>query len=356
MKEYYSPADFIKLPKYDAHTHYHTFNDLFVRMAKKTNISLLTINTNFHILPIDTQFKIAQFLHERYPQSFNFIGAFDASVFASKTFAEDTIKWIQKCITAGARGIKIWKNMGMTLKNDEGQYIMADDPVFDPVYSFLQKEKIPMLAHLGEPRNCWLPLESMTTCSDRRYFSRNPKYHMYLYPEAPTYEQHIMAQNNILERFPELIFVGAHLGSMECNLEEIAKRLERFPNYYVDISGRFEHILEQTIRNRNKVIDFFETYQNRIIFGLDYFVSPNYGRRWMDIICKCFPHIYFYLIYKFLFGIYKKHWLFFATDKVIKTGKMTDELESPTHIKGLQLKKGIIDRIFYENAVCVYGM
>ena len=39
-KEYYSPADFNKSPKYDAHLHYHTFDDVFLRKAKKVNIHL----------------------------------------------------------------------------------------------------------------------------------------------------------------------------------------------------------------------------------------------------------------------------------------------------------------------------
>ena len=123
MKEYYSPADFFKSPKYDAHIHYPAFDDLYVCKAKKANIRLLSINTNF-AFPIDKQFEISQYLYQRHPQTFNFICTFDATRFASKTFAEDTIEHIKKCVAAGARGVKMWKNIGMTLKNEAGQYIM----------------------------------------------------------------------------------------------------------------------------------------------------------------------------------------------------------------------------------------
>ena len=292
MKEYYSPRDFIKSPKYDTHTHYHTFDDLFVQKAKKANLHLLSINTDFDILPIDTQFKISQFLHQRHPQTFNFLGTFDATTFTSKTFAEDTIEQIKKFVAAGARGIKIWKNIGMTLKNGDGQYIMADDPVFAPIFAFLEKEKIPLLAHLGEPRNCWLPLEDMTTENDRWYYSKNPNFHMFLHPEMPSYEQQITARDRILERYPELLFIGAHLGSMEWSLEEVAKRLDRFPNFYIDISGRFDHILEQTHRNRNMVIDFFQTWQNRILYGSDCFVPQSYKGDRTFFLYKYFPKLF----------------------------------------------------------------
>jgi len=346
MKEYYSPADFFKTQKYDAHIHYHTFNNLFVRKANNNNIRLLTINTNFDFFPMDTQFEISQLLHKKHPQSFDFISTFDATPFTSKTFADDTVEHIKKCMAAGARGIKIWKNIGMALKNDDGQYVMADDPVFDPIFTFLQKEKIPLLAHLGEPRNCWLPLEQMTAGFGLKYYNENPNHHMYLHPEVPSYEQQIIARDRILERYPELVFVGAHLGSMEWNLEEVAKRFERHQNFYVDISGRFNYILEQTLRSRNYVIDFFETYQNRILYGSDCFVSQYNSRKWMHLFCKCFPQLYMNLLFGSFYRTVKNNWLFFATDKIIKTEKM--------YIEGLKLSKNIVDKIFYENTRCLY--
>ena len=350
MKEYYSSADFIKSPKYDAHIHYHTFDDLYVRKAKKANISLLSINTDFNYHPLDSQFEISQFFHQRYPQSFNFIGTFDASAFSSKTFAEDAVAQIKKCMAAGARGVKIWKNIGMVLKNDAGQFIMADDPVFDPIFAFLQKEKIPLLAHLGEPRKCWLPLERMSPGMGLEYFSKNPDYHMYLHPEVPSYEQQIMARDRILERYPELIFVGAHLGNMEWNLEEVAKRFDRYQNFYIDLSSRFAYIFEQTLQNRNDVIDFFKTYQNRILYGSDCFVSRYNSRKWMYLFCKYLPHVYMNLLFQKTYHEIKQHWLFLSTDQIVNIGKMF----KPKHIEGLKLSKDIIDCIFYENIRCVY--
>ena len=43
--------------------------------------------------------------------------------------------------------------------------------------------------------------------------------------------------------------------------------------------------------------------------------------------------------------------MFLATDKIIETGKINNESESPDRIKGLRLSKDIVDRIFYENAI-----
>jgi len=351
--EYYSPEDFIKAPKYDAHIHYHTFDDSFVRKAARANMHLLSINTDFDF-SIDTQFEVCQSLKKRHPQTFDFLGTFNASAFTSETFAEDTIEHIKKCRAAGARGIKIWKNVGLLVKNEAGQYLMADDPVFDPIYAFLEKEKIPLLAHLGNNHNCWLPIEQMTVSCDVRYYMKNPDHHMYLHPETPSYERQIKARDSILERYPDMIFIGAHLGSMEWNLEEVAKRMEQFPNFYIDLSGRYNHIFDYTFRHREQVIDFFEKYSNRIMYGTDWLVSKYNRREWMKLFCKLFPRVYMELLFRHMCRMFKVQWLFYATDQVINTGKFSTNPENPEHIKGLKLSKTIVDRIFYENAQSVF--
>jgi predicted TIM-barrel fold metal-dependent hydrolase len=157
-----------------------------------------------------------------------------------------------------------------------------------------------------------------------------------------------------LERYPGLIFVGAHLGSMEWSLEEVAKRLERFPNFYVDLSVKFEHIFEQTLKNRKRVVDFFETYRDRILYGSDYFVTPYNRRKWMNLLNKFFPQAYTGLIFRSSSGIIKKHWLFLATDEEADTGGISGNVQTPKRIKGLQLNRETVDRIFYENIRSVY--
>jgi len=352
-KEYYSPSDFLSAPKYDAHIHYHTFDDSFVRKASKANIALLSINTDFNV-PIDTQFEVSQSLHQRHPNLFNFLCTFDASKFNAETFAEDSIERIKLCVAAGAKGVKMWKNIGMILKNEVGKYVMADDPVFEPIFRYLENEKIPLLAHFGDTRNCWLPFEEMTACHDVQYYMNNPVYHIYNQPNAPTYEQIITARDNILERYPKLVFIGAHLGGMEWSLEQIAQRFEQFPNFYVDLSACISHIFIHTLNDRKQVIDFFEKYSDRILYGSDWYVSKYNKRAWLKYFCKFFPKLYMEMLFRYMCHKFKQHWLFLATDMTIETGKFGASPDSPTQMKGLQLSKTIVDRIFFENAHAVY--
>ena len=74
----------------------------------------------------------------------------------------------------GAKAVKIWKNVGMSEKDAGGKLIMLDDPAISPVADKIQKLGLTLIGHQGEPHNCWLPLEQMTTDNDREYFKQSP--------------------------------------------------------------------------------------------------------------------------------------------------------------------------------------
>ncbi len=65
---------------------------------------------------------------------------------------------------------------------------------------------------------------------------------MYLHPEFPSYEDQIKARDHMLEKHPDLKFIGAHLGSLEWSADELAKRLDKFPNMVVDMAARISHL------------------------------------------------------------------------------------------------------------------
>ena len=146
---------------------------------------------------------------------------------------------------------------------------MIDDPAFDSIIDFIAKSDIPVVGHLGEPKNCWLPLEKMTIKGDQSYFRQNPKYHMYLHPEFPSYEAQMEARDHMLEKHPDLKFIGAHLGSLEWSVAELAKRLDKFPNMAVDMAARISHLKYQAKTNWQEVHDFCVKYQDRLLYATD---------------------------------------------------------------------------------------
>ena len=280
---------------------------------------------------IDEQLDVARKLKQQFPHQFAFFGTFSVDSFGKPGFASQVIECIDKCMKAGASGIKIWKNIGMALKDSSGNFVMADDPAFDPVFRYMEEHHIPLMAHLGEPRNCWLPLEEMTLGNDRNYFREHPEYHMYQHPEAPSYEDQINARDSLLRRYPGIDFTGAHLGSLEWSVDEVAKRLDRYPNFQVEISARIGHLQLQSMSEYEKVRQFMIKYQDRIMYGTDVGINPNdtnyvaetegLHRRWLD------------------------HWIFLATDSEV----VVSDLEN-ARVKGIKLPATVIDKIYFKNA------
>ena len=106
----------------------------------------------------------------------------------------------------------------------------------------------------------------MTVDGDRRYFAAHPEYHGLLHPEIPNYEAQVAARDRMLERHPTLRVVGCHLGSLEYDVDELAKRLDKYPNLAVDLSARIVHL---QIQPRDKVRAFLVKYQDRLLYGTD---------------------------------------------------------------------------------------
>ena len=327
--EYYTYSDFPEVHKTDVHLHINSTDPVYMELSSRYNFRVVSPNVDSRI-PLDEQLNTASSLAKAWPGQFAFLGTFSADSFETADFARNTIAQINKCMQAGASGIKIWKNIGMIIKDKKGNYVMVDNPVFDPVFKFLEENKIPVMGHLGEPKNCWLPLKEMTDTSNVRYYRANPQYHMYLHVEAPSYEDQIDARDNLLKKHPGLDFTGAHLASLEWSVDEIAKRLEMFPNLKIDMSARVAHLQYQSIADRDRVRNFMIKYQDRILYGTDITISANES----DPDARS----------QVLLERWRSNWIYLATDSTQKIRNIAGD------VNGLKLPREVIDKIYNKNA------
>lgn len=327
---FYTSDDFEKAPKTDAHFHYNTSDSRYLKYAVSLNIRLISINVDTE-MDIDSQLQITSSLKHQFPDNFAFLGTFTVDSFGKKGFAERTIARIDQSMKAGASGIKIWKNIGMVLKDTSGKYVMVDDPAFTPVFNYLEANHIPLTAHLGEPKNCWLSDAEMTLDNDRRYYKKHPEYHMFLHPEAPTYQDQIMARDNLLKEHPKLQMTGAHLASLEWSVDELAKRFDRFPLMKADLAARIGQLQYQSLTNRERIRNFLIKYQDRMVYGSDRTID-NFST--FDLkVCAGFRRAWF------------EHWAYMATDSTFTVKDLGDQ-----KVQGLNLPREVVDKIFNKNA------
>jgi predicted TIM-barrel fold metal-dependent hydrolase len=333
--EYCSKTDFKKMDKIDVHCHVNTERPAFMEQAAEDNFRILTINTEVPGITIERQRELAVFQQKAFPDRLAFLTTFSMQGWENDDWQGKTMAYLEESFDMGAVGVKVWKNIGMVEKDREGQFIMIDDPKFDPVFNYLEEKGIPVCGHLGEPRNCWLPVDEMTVNNDKAYFKDHPEYHMYLHPEYPSYEGQIAARDRMLEKHPHLKFMGAHLGSLEWSVDELAKHFDRFPNSTVDMAARMCHLQVQAQEHWQKVRDFMIKYQDRILYGTDlgdYGSSTDDGRANKEKMHE----------------EWASDWKFLTTDEVMSSQKVDGEF------KGLKLPKKVVEKIYYKNAERVF--
>jgi predicted TIM-barrel fold metal-dependent hydrolase len=335
---YYSEKDYPSLLKIDSHVHINSDKGYFEEVAKRDNFILITLNVDHSdSAGLKAQLDNAILSARNYPGKV-FYGPsflFDTAGWGTNEWSRRVISYLDKAVSYGAVTVKFWKNIGMTVRDRSGKFIMVDDPGLDPVIEFIKSKDLPITGHLGEPRNCWLPLNKMTVSSDSNYFAEHPEYHMFLHPEYPSYEDQIKARDNLLENHPDLKFIGCHLGSLEWNVDSLAKRLDKFPNMAVDMSARICHLQYQSARDRKRIRDFCIKYQDRLLYGTD---SGDNG----DTNPERFK--------KEMHETWLEDWKYFTSNEEMSSDKFSGKFT------GLKLPKEVVDKIYSENAIKWYKL
>lgn len=264
------PPAFAEIRKIDVHSHIFedvpAFHDLFRRLNVRT-INVCVPGGDGHL---ETMHRAALRLYRKEPTLYPFTTTFDVRGHDEPGYADRAIAWLDAAFANGAVAVKIWKEVGLELKDRDGRFILPDDPRFDPIYDHLARHGKPLHAHLAEPIDAWLPLNPDSP--HYGYYSGNPQWHLYGKPEFPSHAAIIAARDNILRKHPTLVVVGAHLGSLEHDLEGIARRLEQFPNFHLEVAARTRNLARHP---SEKVRALFRRFPDRIMYGVDATWKPH---------------------------------------------------------------------------------
>jgi predicted TIM-barrel fold metal-dependent hydrolase len=337
---HYSMADFARVRKLDAHVHVNVSDPVFLEQAAADGFELLSINVDYPDFPrLADQRAAALAQLKTDPQRFHWATTFSMQGFGKRDWAEKVSASLAADAAAGAKAVKIWKNVGMQ-ERDGGKLVMLSDARISPVADQVQKLGLTLIGHQGEPHNCWLPLEQMTTDNDREYFRNHPQYHMFLHPEMPGYEDQIKARDDFVAAHPGLRFVGAHLGSLEYDVDRIAAFLDRFPNANVDMAARMSQVQYQSVRDREKVRGFFIKYQDRLLYGTDLTLNP-------DTLATDGGAVEFK---REAHDAWLRDWRYLATDESQRVEIIKAD------VPGLALPREVIDKVYYDNAKRAFAL
>lgn len=331
----YGMDDFARVPKFDAHVHANVNDPAFLAQAREDGFELMSINVDYPDFPsIADQHAAATALAKADPARLHWAATFSMKGFGQPGWADRVSAGLATAKAEGALAVKTWKNIGMIEKDAGGHLIMLDHPGLSPVAERVRSLGLVLIGHQGEPHNCWLPLEQMTTDNDREYFSNHPQYHMYLHPEQPSYDDQIAARDRFLAAHPGLRFVGAHMGSLEYDVDRLGAFLDRFPDATVDLAARMSQVQYQSLHDRERVRAFFIRYQDRLLYGTDLTVNPDTDpAEFRDA-----AH-----------AAWTADWRYLATAQ----SQPVETLGAD--VPGLALPREVIDKVYYRNAARVFG-
>lgn len=269
-----APPALVKLGLVDAHAHVFTDSPVVFKMLERLNMRFVNITV---VDPYDKGYEtvepqtkaalaVARAGHGRAP----WVATFDAAGWEQPGFAKRVIAQLEASFREGAVGVKIYKTIGMDLRAKDGSYAMPDNPAFAPILDAIAASGKTLYAHIAEPAGAWKAYDPSDP--DSGYYRDNPLWSMYGKPGRPAKATIIAARDRMIAAHPKLRIVGCHLGSNEEDVDEIAKRLDKFPNYVVDTAARVTHL---ALQPREKVRAFMLKYQDRVLYATDDGAQPG---------------------------------------------------------------------------------
>ncbi len=238
-------------------------------------------------------------------------------------FGERAAKRFAKQVARGAQGLKIWKDFGLQVRDEKHVLVSVDDRRLDPLWQTTSDLGLPVIIHVADPVAFFDPLDPNNERWDELH--AHPEWH-FPSPPFPGFNTIIEAFARLVERWPKLKFVGAHVGCYAENLHWVTALLDRCPNFHVDISARISELGRQPFAARR----FFEQFQDRILFGID-----------------CGPQL----------EAYHTHYRFLETDDEYFNYSWDGVPgQGRWQIYGLNLPKPILEKIYRTNAVKILGI
>ncbi|MFX1513419.1 MAG: amidohydrolase family protein [Promethearchaeota archaeon] len=304
-------------PKYDAHIHLTTVEKIqeMLRYIEEFNIQ--------KAVGIVWEHRKEE-IEEHFPDQFTLARFLPLRELASRDY-DFVLNWIDQTYEQEYVMLKFWlgprwrdyaerefklKNLNITL----------DDPDLDPIFERMEDYNFIFLVHVSDPDLFY----------DKRYqpVSRYGRK-----------EEHLKELENVLVKHPKLRVQGAHFASQPEHLDNLSRWLDRFPNLSIDTASA-RWMTREFGRQRKRAKEFFERYQDRILFGSDVMS----GRNDLDPI----PNYYIDRYHTF-------QALFETSIEGQPLPFPDDENNNETKIFGLDLPVKILKKIYWENSRKLYG-
>jgi len=177
-------------------------------------------------------------------------------------FSQKAVDILERDVKNGAKGLKIFRELGLDIKDSKEKRVPVDDERLDPIWKKCGELGIPVLIHSGAPKTFFQPVDK----NNERWLELD-QFPDRQYPpdKFPTWEQVMTEQHNVFAKHPKTTFIDAHLGWLGGDLEALGNILDKYPNVFTEIGA----VLAEIGRQPRFARAWFIKYQDRILFGKD---------------------------------------------------------------------------------------
>jgi predicted TIM-barrel fold metal-dependent hydrolase/uncharacterized protein (DUF952 family) len=186
-------------------------------------------------------------------------------------FGEEEARRLRAAVAAGARGLKVWKLLGLRARDPGGRLVPVDDRRLDPLWAAAGELGVPVTIHVADPIAFFRPLDA--TNERLEELTAHPDWHAWPTRPAgrpdlagfPPFDELIDSLEAMVARHPAATFIGAHVGCAPEDLERVEAMLAACPNWHVDLAARIAELGRQPYTARELVV----RRADRVLFGTD---------------------------------------------------------------------------------------
>jgi predicted TIM-barrel fold metal-dependent hydrolase len=198
-----------------------------------------------------------------YPGRFLTFCQLEWDLLAKPDGTEQLIRSLDDSKSRGAHGIKVWKNLGLKVRDADGTLILPDDPRVVRVLEHAGTLGLPVLIHVADPKAFFDPLDEHNERLDELrgqrdwWFGDTDVY--------PTFDRLVDGLATLVKATPGTLYIGAHVGCVGEDLDWVERLFSEAENFHIDIGGRMAEIGRQPRRFAALV----SRYPERVLFGTD---------------------------------------------------------------------------------------
>jgi len=197
-----------------------------------------------------------------YPDRFIVFTQVDWTRIDDPEFGAEMVSQIDDAVRRGARGLKVLKDLGLSVRDKSGKLVAIDDPRIDPIWGECGRLGIPVAIHSTDPEAFFTPTDRY----NERYeeLMHNPSWSFYG-TQFPSKEKLLEQRNHVFTKHPRTTFIALHVANWPENLDAVSSWMRTIPNMVVEFGARQAELGRQPRRARQ----FFLEFQDRILFGTD---------------------------------------------------------------------------------------